>query len=124
MLTALIDVGGVETRGTTTFFVESMGSGGGDPAGLAGHLESINGRGEVTNQAVCVFVARGPGSAEFDTRGAIFRINPWTGAAHLCQVGHQGTGSKTKEGPNRSCGFGPSLPEVTCWRPRRGLHRR
>lgn len=41
------DVGGVETRGTTTFFVESVGGGGGDPTALAGYLKSIDRRGEV-----------------------------------------------------------------------------
>lgn len=41
------DVGGVETRGSTTFFVESVGAGGGDPAALKGYLKSINSRGDV-----------------------------------------------------------------------------
>lgn len=45
------DVGGVETRGTTTFFVESVGAGEGNPDGLAGYLKSINGRGEVSTIA-------------------------------------------------------------------------
>ncbi|MCO4255539.1 ScyD/ScyE family protein [Pseudarthrobacter cellobiosi] len=40
------DVAGVETRGTTTFFLESTGAGG-DPAALEGYLKAINVRGEV-----------------------------------------------------------------------------
>ena len=44
-------VGGVETRGKTTFFVESLGAGGGDPDALEGYLKSINARGEVRTVA-------------------------------------------------------------------------
>jgi hypothetical protein len=41
------DVGGVEARGQTTYFVESVGAGGGDPKALAGYLKAIEGSGEV-----------------------------------------------------------------------------
>ncbi len=44
------DVGGVETRGNTTFFVESVGAGP-DTRDLEGYLKSINGRGEVKTVA-------------------------------------------------------------------------
>lgn len=40
-------VGGVETRGKTTFFVESLGAGQGDPDALEGYLKAINASGEV-----------------------------------------------------------------------------
>jgi hypothetical protein len=41
------DVGGVETRRGTTYFVESIGAGGGNPDALAGYLKSIDGSGDV-----------------------------------------------------------------------------
>jgi DNA-binding beta-propeller fold protein YncE len=41
------DIGGVETRGGTTYFVESVGGGGGNPDALGGYLKSIDGSGEV-----------------------------------------------------------------------------
>ena len=39
-------VAGVETRGTTAFFLEAKGAGQGDPAALGGYLKSISPRGE------------------------------------------------------------------------------
>jgi hypothetical protein len=36
------DIGGVETRRGTTYFVESVGAGGGNPAALEGYLKSID----------------------------------------------------------------------------------
>ena len=36
------DVGGVETRRGTTYFVESGGGGGGNPDALEGYLKSID----------------------------------------------------------------------------------
>lgn len=36
------DVGGVETRRGTTYFVESVGGGGGNPAALEGYLKSVD----------------------------------------------------------------------------------
>ncbi|MEW9873705.1 ScyD/ScyE family protein [Arthrobacter sp. HS15c] len=44
------DVAGVESRGATTFFLESVGAGG-DPAGLEGYLKAINVHGEVRSIA-------------------------------------------------------------------------
>jgi hypothetical protein len=41
------DVGGVETRRGTTYFVESGGGGGGNPDALEGYLKSIGASGEV-----------------------------------------------------------------------------
>ncbi|VXC65464.1 NHL repeat family protein [Arthrobacter sp. 9AX] len=41
------DVGGVESRRGTTYFVESVGAGGGDPAALEGYLKSIDEHGDV-----------------------------------------------------------------------------
>jgi hypothetical protein len=41
------DVGGVESHHGTTYFVESVGAGGGDPAALEGYLKSIDGHGNV-----------------------------------------------------------------------------
>lgn len=41
------DVGGVETRSGTTYFVESVGGGGGNPDALKGYLKSIDGSGDV-----------------------------------------------------------------------------
>ncbi|SLJ93035.1 ScyD/ScyE family protein [Arthrobacter sp. P2b] len=41
------DVAGVETRGATTFFLESTGAGQGDPAKLDGWLKAIGPRGDV-----------------------------------------------------------------------------
>jgi len=41
------DVAGVETRRGTTYFVDSVGAGGGDPNALEGYLKSINAEGEV-----------------------------------------------------------------------------
>lgn len=41
------DVAGVDTRGATTFFLESTGAGMGDPAKLDGHLNAISPRGDV-----------------------------------------------------------------------------
>jgi hypothetical protein len=40
------DVAGVETRGTTTFFVESVGAGQGDPDALEGYLKAIKAGGD------------------------------------------------------------------------------
>ena len=45
------DVGGIETRRGTTYFVESMGGGGGNPAALNGYLKSIDSSGEVQSIA-------------------------------------------------------------------------
>jgi hypothetical protein len=44
-------VGGVEMRGKTTFFVESLGAGGGVPDALEGYLKSINAGDEVRTVA-------------------------------------------------------------------------
>jgi hypothetical protein len=41
------DVGGVETRRGTTYFVESRGGGGGNPDALEGYLKSIDASGDV-----------------------------------------------------------------------------
>jgi DNA-binding beta-propeller fold protein YncE len=41
------DVAGVETRRGTTYFVESVGAGGGDPAALEGYLKSVDSEGAV-----------------------------------------------------------------------------
>jgi hypothetical protein len=41
------DVAGVEVRRGTTYFVESAGAGGGDPAALEGYLKSVDSKGEV-----------------------------------------------------------------------------
>ncbi|PTT69271.1 ScyD/ScyE family protein [Arthrobacter sp. HMWF013] len=41
------DVGGVETRRGTTYFLESVGAGGGNPDALEGYLKSIDESGEV-----------------------------------------------------------------------------
>lgn len=41
------EVAGADTRGNTTYFLESVGAGQGDPAGLHGYLKSIDGRGDV-----------------------------------------------------------------------------
>jgi hypothetical protein len=40
-------VAGVETRGATTFFLETAGAGSNDPAALRGHLKAISPRGDV-----------------------------------------------------------------------------
>lgn len=45
------DVAGVETRGATTFFLESVGAGQGVPENLQGFLKSIKGNGEVKDIA-------------------------------------------------------------------------
>jgi DNA-binding beta-propeller fold protein YncE len=45
------DVGGVETRRGTTYFVESVGGGGGNPDALGGYLKSIDGSGTVDTLA-------------------------------------------------------------------------
>lgn len=41
------EVAGADTRGSTTYFLESVGAGQGDPAGLHGYLKSIDARGDV-----------------------------------------------------------------------------
>lgn len=41
------EVAGADTRGNTTYFLESVGAGQGDPAGLHGYLKSIDSRGDV-----------------------------------------------------------------------------
>ncbi|WP_255769593.1 ScyD/ScyE family protein [Pseudarthrobacter sulfonivorans] len=41
------DVAGVQTRGGTTYFLESMGAGGGHPDALHGYVKSIDRRGDV-----------------------------------------------------------------------------
>jgi hypothetical protein len=41
------EVAGADTRGSTTYFLESVGAGEGDPAALDGHLKSIDSRGDV-----------------------------------------------------------------------------
>lgn len=41
------DVAGMDTRGATTFFLESTGAGMGDPTKLDGHLNAISPRGDV-----------------------------------------------------------------------------
>ena len=41
------DVGGVESRRGTTYFVESRGAGGGDPAALEGYLKSMDAQGNI-----------------------------------------------------------------------------
>ena len=40
------EVAGADTRGSTTYFLESVGAGQGDPAGLHGYLKSIDARGD------------------------------------------------------------------------------
>ena len=45
------DVGGVETRRGTTYFVESVGGGGGNPDALEGYLKSIDQSGDVSTIA-------------------------------------------------------------------------
>jgi hypothetical protein len=45
------DVAGVETRGGTTYFLESAGAGGGNPDALKGFLKSIDASGEVKTVA-------------------------------------------------------------------------
>ncbi|GGH89414.1 ScyD/ScyE family protein [Arthrobacter liuii] len=41
------EVAGAETRGNTTYFLESVGAGQGDPAALQGYLKSIDRKGDV-----------------------------------------------------------------------------
>jgi len=41
------EVAGADTRGSTTYFLESVGAGQGDPAGLHGYLKSIDSKGDV-----------------------------------------------------------------------------
>ena len=41
------EVAGSDTRGSTTYFLESVGAGQGDPAGLHGYLKSIDSKGTV-----------------------------------------------------------------------------
>lgn len=41
------EVAGSDTRGSTTYFLESVGAGQGDPAGLHGYLKSIDSKGHV-----------------------------------------------------------------------------
>ncbi|WP_371818235.1 ScyD/ScyE family protein [Pseudarthrobacter sp. C4D7] len=41
------EVAGSDTRGSTTYFLESVGAGQGDPAGLHGYLKSMDARGSV-----------------------------------------------------------------------------
>jgi hypothetical protein len=41
------EVAGADTRGSTTYFLESVGAGQGDPAGLHGYLKSIDAKGNV-----------------------------------------------------------------------------
>jgi len=41
------EVAGADTRGSTTYFLESVGAGQGDPAGLHGYLKSIDAKGDV-----------------------------------------------------------------------------
>jgi hypothetical protein len=41
------DVAGVETRGGTTYFLESVGAGGGNPAALKGYVKSVDQAGKV-----------------------------------------------------------------------------
>ncbi|MGN7198970.1 ScyD/ScyE family protein [Arthrobacter sp. SAFR-044] len=41
------EVAGADTRGNTTYFLESVGAGQGDPAGLHGYLKSIDAGGDV-----------------------------------------------------------------------------
>lgn len=41
------EVAGSDTRGSTTFFLESVGAGQGDPAALHGYLKSIDAKGDV-----------------------------------------------------------------------------
>lgn len=45
------DVGGVETRHGTRYFVESAGAGGGDPAALQGWLKAIDPQGDIDDLA-------------------------------------------------------------------------
>ncbi|MDQ0120246.1 hypothetical protein J2T22_003445 [Pseudarthrobacter defluvii] len=41
------EVAGADTRGSTTYFLESVGAGQGDPAGLHGYLKSMDAQGDV-----------------------------------------------------------------------------
>ncbi|MDQ0769849.1 hypothetical protein QF031_002598 [Pseudarthrobacter defluvii] len=41
------EIAGSDTRGSTTYFLESVGAGQGDPAGLHGYLKSVDSKGDV-----------------------------------------------------------------------------
>ena len=60
------EVAGADTRGSTTYFLESVGAGQGDPAGLHGYLKSIDSSGDVETVANFAMSSKAAGICGFN----------------------------------------------------------